>query len=55
MKVFYPKLFDSSLWCFGVVPQFNHGNSHGLVKDDIDTVHLREKTFTLRYLAQAFL
>lgn len=36
----YPKLLYSSLWCLGVVPQFDHGHSHWVVEDDIHAVHL---------------
>lgn len=36
----YTKLLNAPLWRLRVVPQFDHGHSHRLVKDDVDTVHL---------------
>lgn len=36
----HPKLLHSPVWCLWVVPQFDHGHRHRLIKDDVHAVHL---------------
>lgn len=51
-KKAYPKLLHSSLRRLWVVPQFDHGHGHRLVKDDIHTVHLQTNISVLKSLCE---
>lgn len=51
-KEAYPKLLHSSLRRLWVVPQFDHGHGHRLVKDDVNTVHLQTQISLFKPLCE---
>lgn len=48
IKKAYPELLHSPLRRLWVVPQFDHGHGHWLIKDDVHTIHLQTNISLLK-------